>query len=39
VRNLPAYMGYSICDHCCTNNVDTSLQSQVYQIIKTLVPY
>merc|ERR1719272_1058277 len=39
VQNHPALLGYYICDDCCSNNANVSLQSQVYQLLKTLDPY
>jgi len=39
VRDHPAIMGYYICDDCCQSFEMTSLQSQVYQLIKDLDPY
>eukprot|EP00948_MAST-09A_sp_MAST-9A-sp1_P003502 g3502.t1 len=39
VKNHPALLGYYICDDCCSNQHDISLQSQVYQLIKAHDPY
>ena len=36
VKDHPALWGYYICDDCCSNAVNISLQSQVYQLIKDL---
>jgi hypothetical protein len=39
VKDHPALLGYYICDDCCSNNVNISLQSQVYQLLKNIDPY
>jgi len=39
VRHHPAILGYYICDDCCSNRANISLQSQVYQLLKNLDPY
>ena len=39
IQNHPALLGWYICDDCCSNTPNISLQSQVYQLIKDLDPY
>jgi len=39
VMDHPALLGYYICDDCCTNAHDISLQSQLYILLKNLDPY
>ena len=39
VKDHPAILGYYICDDCCSNNADVSLQAQVYQLLKNIDPY
>lgn len=39
VKNETSLLGYYICDDCCSNQHDISLQSQAYNIIKNLDPY
>jgi hypothetical protein len=38
-QHHPAVMGWYICDDCCSDTPDISLQAQVYQLIKDLDPY
>ncbi|KAH8043400.1 ATPase [Aureococcus anophagefferens] len=35
----PALLGYYVCDDCCSNNHDVSLQAQVYAVMKDVDPY
>ena len=39
VREHPALLGYYVCDDCCSNNHDVSLQAQVYAVLKDVDPY
>ena len=39
VREHPALLGYYVCDDCCSNNHDVSLQAQVYAVMKDVDPY
>ena len=39
VKDHPALLGYEICDDCCSTTPFTSIQSQVYQLIKNIDPY
>lgn len=39
VARHPALLGYYVCDDCCSNNADISLQAQVYAILRDVDPY